>query len=207
MHLEDLHELRADAQRRVERRGRVLRHVADEAAADAAQRGGSMREARRVPSISTSPAGDLGAAALVVEQAVADRGLAGGGLADEAEHLAAGGCANETSSSMSTPDGSRTMRRSSTLRTMSLGVVAVSVRRSITPPPCRARCRSGRAPRPSAIRLVPMVRMPMSTTGTTTAHGWIVRPMRFSLIIRPQSAAGGCMPKPRKESAAMMPIE
>ncbi len=32
-------------------------------------------------------------------------------------------------------------------------------------------------------------------------------PMRFSLIMRPQSAAGGCMPKPRNDSAAMMPME
>ena len=67
--------------------------------------------------------------------------------------------------------------------------------------PIRARAR------PSAIRLVPMVRMPMSSTGTTTGDGWMTRPMRFSLIIRPQSAAGGCRPKPRNESAAMRPIE
>ena len=52
-----------------------------------------------------------------------------------------------------------------------------------------------------------MVRAAMRTTGAMTAHGWTVMAMRFSLIMRPQSAAGGCMPKPRNESAAIMMME
>ncbi len=51
---------------------------------------------------------------------------------------------------------------------------------------------------PSPIRLVPIVSSAMAITGSSTGHGWIVSPFLFSLIIRPQSAAGGCSPKPRK---------
>ena len=40
-----------------------------------------------------------------------------------------------------------------------------------------------------------------------SAHGWIVRMFRFSLIIRPQSAFGGWMPKPRKLIAAISAID
>ena len=39
------------------------------------------------------------------------------------------------------------------------------------------------------------------------AHGCTVIDSRFSLIIRPQSAVGGCRPKPRKLTAAMIAIE
>ena len=62
------------------------------------------------------------------------------------------------------------------------------------------RIHSARAPRwipiearenPSPIRLVPIVSRPMAITGRTTPQGWISRPSRFSLIMRPQSAAGG----------------
>ena len=55
--------------------------------------------------------------------------------------------------------------------------------------------------------IVLMVRAAMRTTGAMTAHGCTVMAMRFSLIIRPQSADGGCMPKPRKERAAIMMME
>src|SRR5205823_11080345 len=57
----------------------------------------------------------------------------------------------------------------------------------------------------SPIRLVPIVRSAIAITGITTPHGWTVRAMRFSLIIRPQSARGGWSPKPRKLSAAISP--
>ncbi len=57
------------------------------------------------------------------------------------------------------------------------------------------------------MRLVLTVRAAMRMTGATTAHGCTVMAMRFSLIIRPQSADGGCMPKPMNESAAIMMIE
>ena len=60
---------------------------------------------------------------------------------------------------------------------------------------------------PSAIRLVPTVSTAIASTGSSTPHGWTARAMRFSLIIRPQSAVGGCMPRPRKDSEASAPIE
>src|SRR5204862_1694414 len=60
---------------------------------------------------------------------------------------------------------------------------------------------------PSPIMLVPIVSSAIAITGMTTPHGWIVSPCRFSLIISPQSAAGGCRPKPRKLSPAISPIE
>src|SRR5215470_11674513 len=55
--------------------------------------------------------------------------------------------------------------------------------------------------------LVPIVSRAISTAGTITAHGFSGRPLRFSLIIRPQLAAGGAWPKPRKASPAMITIE
>lgn len=55
--------------------------------------------------------------------------------------------------------------------------------------------------------LVPMVRRPIASTGRTTGHGWTVSPLRFSLTISPQSAAGGWSPKPRNESDAISAIE
>src|SRR6202008_1209687 len=55
---------------------------------------------------------------------------------------------------------------------------------------------------PAPTRLVPIVRSAMAITGRMTGHGWIVSPFWFSLIISPQSAAGGCSPNPRKLSPA-----
>ena len=52
-----------------------------------------------------------------------------------------------------------------------------------------------------------MLNSAMHAAGTTTAHGWIVRPMLFSLIINPQSACGGEIPKPRKLIAATSAID
>src|SRR5699024_10643105 len=46
----------------------------------------------------------------------------------------------------------------------------------------------------SASRLVPMVSSAIAMTGSSTPQGWMDRAMRFSLIISPQSAAGGCRP-------------
>ena len=85
--LEDLHELVADAQRRVQRRRGVLRHVRDQAAPDAAQVAARGRQHVGAGDVDDA-LGDLGAAALVGEQRGRGRGLARGRLADEAEHLA-----------------------------------------------------------------------------------------------------------------------
>ena len=59
----------------------------------------------------------------------------------------------------------------------------------------------------SVSRLVPMVSSAIMAAGTITAHGFSGRPVRFSLIIIPQLAAGGCWPNPRKASPDMMMIE
>ena len=61
--------------------------------------------------------------------------------------------------------------------------------------------------KPSVSRLVPIVNSAMASTGSSTPHGWTVTASRFSLIIRPQSAVGGCMPRPMKLSAAITPME
>ena len=55
--------------------------------------------------------------------------------------------------------------------------------------------------------LVPIVSTAISAAGTITAHGLRGSPLRVSLIIRPQLAAGGCCPKPRKDSPAMITLE
>ena len=60
---------------------------------------------------------------------------------------------------------------------------------------------------PSAIRLVPMVNRPITSTGASTAQGWVARPSRFSLIIWPQLAAPGSVVKPRKPRPATRMIE
>src|SRR5215216_6570558 len=61
--------------------------------------------------------------------------------------------------------------------------------------------------RPSVMRFVPIVRSPMAITGSSTDQACTVMDSRFSLIIRPQSAAGGWRPKPRKLIPATRPIE
>src|SRR5699024_7795705 len=59
----------------------------------------------------------------------------------------------------------------------------------------------------SASRLVPIVSTAIAATGRMTPHGWMLSAIRFSLIMRPQSAVGGCMPSPRKDRDAIEPIE
>src|SRR5262249_60447059 len=54
---------------------------------------------------------------------------------------------------------------------------------------------------------VPTVSRAISTAGAITAQGLSCRPIRFSLIIVPQLAAGGGWPKPRKARPAMITIE
>src|SRR6185437_9738452 len=60
---------------------------------------------------------------------------------------------------------------------------------------------------PSVTKFVPIANSAMHAAGTTTAHGWIVSPVRFSLIIRPQSAFGCWIPNPRKLTAATSAID
>ena len=123
-----------------------------------------------------------------------DGRLAGAGLADEAEHLAGRDLERDLVDDVGARPMSSTRRsRTSTAR-----------RGSSVPLPSRPI--AARA-MPSVTRLVPTVSRPMASTGSSTAHGWTVIESRFSLIISPQSAVGGCRPKPRKLIAATSPIE
>ena len=84
VHPERLAELVADPQGRVQRRRRVLRHVADHGPAQRAQR---RLEPEQVGAVQPDlPAGHGQAAPGVPEQGQGDRGLPGPGLADQAEH-------------------------------------------------------------------------------------------------------------------------
>src|SRR6516164_2139501 len=55
---------------------------------------------------------------------------------------------------------------------------------------------------PSPTRLMPMTVMLIAIPGASEIHGAVSTKARPLLIIRPQSAAGGCTPKPRKLSTA-----
>src|SRR5690242_11644967 len=63
-------------------------------------------------------------------------------------------------------------------------------------PPSRLGSRS--SCRPSPRRLKPMTVMNMKIAGQIAIQGATVTSGRASLIIRPQSEAGGCAPRPRK---------
>jgi hypothetical protein len=177
---ERLLELGADADRRVQSRGRILRDVGNGPSPQSAQYGGGLLQ-DLPPLDENPPAGDPGAAPRVPHESEPYGRLAGARLAHEAEHLAPcdleGDLVDDVdallhhldSEVVDLDDGG--------------GVLAHSARpRSI---PMEAR------ENPSPTRLVPIVRSPMAITGITTPQGWISRPRRFSLIMSPQSAAGG----------------
>ena len=137
---------------------------------------------------------DAGPAARVPEHGEPDRRLARPRLADEPEHLAG-----------------RDPERDLVDDVLVVSVVQLDaeiddlerVRASalIRRPPPRSIPIAARAS-PSPIRLVPIVSSPIAITGSSTGHGWSISPFWFSLIISPQSAAGGWSPKPRKLSPA-----
>ena len=85
--LMDSVKLGADREHRIQARQRALRHVADLAAADAAP--GGLRRAHQLPAAAPDAAGD-GDGAMTPERAEespAQHGLAGAGLADQADRL------------------------------------------------------------------------------------------------------------------------
>ena len=87
VHSQHLAELIADPQRRVQRRRRVLRHVADPGPAHLAQASGA--QPQQVQAVQEDLAAVHGQAPPgVPQQGQGDRGLAGPGLADQAEHVA-----------------------------------------------------------------------------------------------------------------------
>ena len=84
--IQDLAQLGADAQCRVERRGWILRHIADDPTAEPLTLGHVELEDVDVAD-PDGAAFDLGAAAGVTEQRQPDGRLAGAGLADQPEHF------------------------------------------------------------------------------------------------------------------------
>jgi hypothetical protein len=194
--VEHLAQLQAQPQRRVERRAGILRDVGDRAAAQPAQAGivelGEVAAADHHGAAAEPPA-----APHVAEQRHPHRRLAGARFADEPEHLArpdlerdlvddVGVAADQVDPQVAHLNG-RFLRDAHRWLFRSMPIAARAI--------------------PSVTRLVPTVSRPIASTGSSTAHGCTVIDSRFSLIIRPQSAAGGCSPKPRKLIAATRPIE
>ena len=145
------------------------------------------------------PAGHAAAAA-VSEQGHPDGGLAAAGLADQAEYL--------PSLNLDADLVDHVVARAGELDPQVADLDRRGVRRcerahafALRSSPIAARAI------PSVTRLVPTVSRPMAATGSSTPHGCTLIASRFSLIISPQSAVGGCSPKPRKLIAATRPIE
>src|SRR6185503_9252986 len=198
--LEDLGELRPDAQRRVQRRPRVLRDVGHGAAPELAQV--ALAERRQVAAVDADrPAVDGAAAAHVAEQRHPDGRLARPRLAHEPEHLARVDLERDLVDHVDVGPGQRDAQALDVDGRRTLGGLGGA---HDLPP--RSRPMAARAT-PSVTRFVPTVSRPMASTGRNTDHGWTVIARRFSLIIRPQSAEGGCRPKPRKLTPATIPIE
>jgi len=153
--LEHLEELRVDAQRRVERHRRVLGHVGDQLAARGPQLG--RRQLEHVAALEEHlAAGDPRPPPLEGEQRGGGRGLARRRLADEAEDLAL--VQVERDLMVDLDLGRLDLDLQAAQPDGDLGAHA-PVSRSI---PTMARLS------PSAMRLVPMVRMPISSTGMNT---------------------------------------
>src|SRR3954451_12556782 len=192
--LEHLFELHADPQSRIERRGGILWDVRNRVPAQRAPLPLGQRQDLAAGDADCA-ARDLRAATCVPEQREPDRRLARARLADETEHLARVDRERDVVDDV--------VAAAFDLDAEMLDLDDRCAHSSIPPRSIPAAARE----RPSPIMLVPIVRSAIAITGMTTPHGWIVRPWRFSLIIRPQSAFGGCSPKPRKLRPAIRPIE
>src|SRR3990170_2916087 len=173
---DDLDQLRLDPQRWVECRSGILRHVRDDLAARGSKLSAVATE-NLLPGYTNRARGDPRAALRVTKERERNRSLSGAGLTDKTDDLA-------------TLDGERDpvhnllpSRRQFDAKAGHLeGGHRVLPRRS-TPAIALAI--------PSATRFVPIAKRAMHVAGATTAHARIVRIVRFSLIIRPQSAFGG----------------
>src|SRR5919108_733637 len=197
--LEDLLELGGDPQRRVQGGARVLRNVGDHPAAQAAEL--ALSERAQIAAVDADDApGDLAAAPDVAEQRHPHGRLARARLADQAEPLAG----TDPDPDLVDHVHARAAERDAQVDDVDgrffhcLGGVHHSFVRSR---PIAARAT------PSVTRFVPTVRTAIASTGSRTPHGMTAIDRRFSLIMSPQSAAGGCSPKPRKLIAAIRPIE
>src|SRR3984893_14740212 len=189
---EHLLELASHAQVRVERRGGILWYVGNEAAAHPAQL--VRREGEQVTAGDPyAAARDPSAPACVPEQRQAHGRLAGPGLADQSEHLA------RVNRERHLVDDVRPGRDDLDAQVRDVNGRLAHPRAPLSMP---ATARE----RPSPTRLVAIVSRPIASTGSATPQGEGRMPSRFSLIIRPPSARGGCRPKPRKESPLIRAI-
>src|SRR5262249_39483528 len=204
--LDNLPELGADPQRRVQRRGRVLRDVGDERAA---QPPGLLLAEREDVAVAElyRPARDPQAAPGVAEHGQADRGLAGPGFAHHPEDLAAGDlerhladdrCAGGFDRDLQVLDGDRGHGR--------LGRLPGQLGRAHSSPRARSMPAAVRA-MPSPIRPVPIVSSAMAMIGATAPQGWTTSTNWFCLIMVPQFAPLTLGESPRYASPAIKPME
>ena len=191
VHLERLGQLGADPQGRVQRGGRVLRHVRHPRAAGPAQVAGA--EPEQFHAVQAHPAGaDPQAAAGVPEQGQGHRGLARAGLADQAEHLAGpdleGHVADHLGAAAPGPDPETgdleadVTGRGRAGRARVTGRAVAGHAASRGPRSSSRAASSGRRSTPMATRAIaslyvftPMVSRAISTAGAITAHGFTAR--------------------------------
>src|SRR5690606_32537324 len=197
--LEHLADLPADTQRRVERGGGVLGDVGHGAAAEGAPRAVVEVQYRHRGAVVAGgrdrAAGRGETTAEVAQGGESRRRLARSGLADEREDLAGGDVVGHPAQDgLSTGGVDAQVVDDECVGDGDLGRHAGTS--FVRPRPAAAEARE------SVMRLVPTVRTAMATTGSSTPHGSTTSAMRFSLIISPQSAVGGWMPRPRNDSEA-----
>src|SRR5438034_3273611 len=183
--LEDLGDLRADPRRRIQRRARVLVDHCDPTAADAAQL--VLAHAQEVAALEEdSAARDARRGRQGLEDRVAERGLARPGLAREPERLPGRHLEAHVAQ-----DAQRSLLGLELHRECA----DVEHRRWHHVAPRRSR-------RPSPKRLKATMVKASAVPGASSGHGERNTYWRASRIMSPQSAAGGCTPRPRKDRLA-----
>src|SRR5262249_26944115 len=204
--LDYLPELEADPQRRVQRRGRVLRDIGDERAPQTPELLLIERE-DVVVTEQHRPARDPQAAPGVAEQRQPDCGLAGPGLAhhpenltscDPERHLADDRCAGGFDLDLQVTDGDRGHG--------GFGRLPGQLGRAHSSPRARSMPAAVRA-MPSPIRPVPSVSSAMAMIGATAPQGWTTSTNWFCLIMVPQFAPLTLGESPRYASPAIKPME
>src|SRR5579862_2148790 len=197
VNVEHLRELKSDAQGGVERGARILRDVGHRAAAQAPQLAGR-HGGEQLPVDQDLAPGHPATRARVTHQRHPNRRLSRPRLSDEPEDLARVNLEHDLIDDVGARQDQVDLEIANRNST---GLLRNRHRHSPRSRPMTARAK------PSVSRLVPIVSSAMAMTGSTTPHGWKATAKRFSLIISPQSEAGGWMPSPMKFRAAIRPIE
>src|SRR5690606_5240447 len=180
---------------------RVLRCVRHDAAAESTAV--VLRQGQQIHGLAVVGPGQHGAAVVaepapdVAERGQARRGLPRAGLADECEHLARRDVVGHAfEDSVPGECGDPEIAHDEC-------VAQTDLCHDVTSLSPRAAADASE----SVMRLVPTVSTAIANTGNSTPQGWTTRARRVSLIIRPQSAVGGWMPRPRNDSEATYPME